>query len=72
MFSVKGGMSWLDEVPMKMPLGCLGEGKEEVELVTAPEITVPDYLKILQETEVGESLLHFNLLAKPVVLGVNG
>lgn len=65
-------MSWLDEVPMKMPLGCFGEGKEEVELVTAPEITVPDYLKILQETEVGESSSHFDLLAKPVVLGVNG
>lgn len=45
-------MSWLDEVPIKIPLGLLEEVKEEVELVTAPEITVPDYLKILLETEV--------------------
>lgn len=49
MFSVKGRMSWLDEVPIGIPLG---EVKEEVELVTAPEVIVPDYLKILQETEV--------------------
>lgn len=52
MFSEKGRMSWLDEVPIKIPLGSLGEVKEEVELVTAPEIIVPDYLKILHETEV--------------------
>lgn len=45
-------MSCLDEVPFKIPLGFLGEPKEEIELLTAPEITLPDYLKILQETEV--------------------
>lgn len=56
-------MSWLDEVPIKTPLGSIGEVKEEVELVTAPEIIVPDYLKILQETEVEQSLLCFELLA---------
>ncbi|KAI5101246.1 ubiquitin-associated protein 1-like isoform X1 [Silurus meridionalis] len=44
-------MSWLDDVPMKIPLGFLGKVREEVELVTAPEVIVPDYLKILQETE---------------------
>ncbi|GAA6104379.1 ubiquitin-associated protein 1-like [Tachysurus ichikawai] len=49
-------MSWLDEVPIKIPLGLLEEVKEEVELVTAPEITVPDYLKILLETEYVFSL----------------
>lgn len=51
-------MSWLDEVPIKITLGSLGEIKEDVELVTAPEIIVPDYLKILQETEVEESLFY--------------
>lgn len=45
-------MSCLDEVPLKIPLGFLEEVKEEVKLITAPEITVPDYLNILQETEV--------------------
>lgn len=45
-------MSWLDEVPIKIPLGLLEEVKEVVKFVTAPEIIVPDYLKILQETEV--------------------
>lgn len=52
LFSDKGEMSCLDEVPFKIPLGFLGEAKEEIELLTAPEITLPDYLKILQETEV--------------------
>ncbi|XP_046898801.1 ubiquitin-associated protein 1-like [Hypomesus transpacificus] len=49
-------MSNLDEVPIKTPLGTLEEAKEEVDLVTAPEITVPDYLTILQETEYEYSL----------------
>lgn len=52
--SEKERMSWLDEVPIKILLGSLGKSKKEVELVTAPEIIVPDYLKILQETEVEE------------------
>ncbi|KAL7866804.1 hypothetical protein AOLI_G00146180 [Acnodon oligacanthus] len=49
-------MACLDEMPFKIPLGSLAEVKEEVELVTAPEITLPDYLKILQETEYVFSL----------------
>uniref|UniRef100_A0A672QUL4 Ubiquitin associated protein 1 like n=2 Tax=Sinocyclocheilus grahami TaxID=75366 RepID=A0A672QUL4_SINGR len=49
-------MSCLDEVPFKIPLGFLENAKEEVELITAPEITLPDYLKILQETEYVFSL----------------
>ncbi len=52
LFSDKGEMSCLDEVPFKIPLGFLEEAKEEFELIAAPEITLPDYLTILQETEV--------------------
>lgn len=52
LFSDRGEMSCLDEVPFKIPLAVLEDAKEEVELLTAPEITLPDYLKILQETEV--------------------
>ncbi|XP_051561727.1 ubiquitin-associated protein 1-like [Myxocyprinus asiaticus] len=48
-------MSCLDEVPFKNALAVLEEAKE-VELLTAPEITLPDYLKILQETEYVFSL----------------
>ncbi|XP_062381411.1 ubiquitin-associated protein 1-like [Sardina pilchardus] len=44
-------MSSVEEVPFKIPLGALGEVKEEVVPVTAPDIPVPDYLTILQETE---------------------
>ncbi|XP_048087734.1 LOW QUALITY PROTEIN: ubiquitin-associated protein 1-like [Alosa alosa] len=44
-------MSSVEEVPFKIPLGALGEVKEEVEPVSAPDITVPDYLTVLQETE---------------------
>ncbi|KAG5263836.1 hypothetical protein AALO_G00269150 [Alosa alosa] len=46
-----GDMSSVEEVPFKIPLGALGEVKEEVEPVSAPDITVPDYLTVLQETE---------------------
>ncbi|XP_058639566.1 ubiquitin-associated protein 1-like [Onychostoma macrolepis] len=49
-------MSCLDEVAFKIPLGFLEDAKEEVELLTAPEIILPDYLKILQETEYVFSL----------------
>lgn len=45
-------MSCLDEVPFKTLLGSLEGPREEVELITGPDITVPDYLTILQETEV--------------------
>ncbi|TRY83717.1 hypothetical protein DNTS_018519 [Danionella cerebrum] len=44
------------QVTFKIPLGFLEDVKEEVELVTAPEIPLPDYLKILQETEYVFSL----------------
>ncbi|KAM9422413.1 ubiquitin-associated protein 1-like [Salvelinus alpinus] len=49
-------MSCLDEVPFKTLLGSLEGPREEVELITAPDITVPDYLTILQETEYMFSL----------------
>ncbi|XP_066503000.1 ubiquitin-associated protein 1-like [Hoplias malabaricus] len=49
-------MACLDEMPFKIPLGSLREVSEKVELVTAPEITTPDYLTILQETEYVFSL----------------
>ncbi|KAM4602977.1 ubiquitin-associated protein 1-like [Polymixia lowei] len=49
-------MSSLDGVPLKMPLGVLQEIKEEMKPVIAPEITLPDYLTILQETEYEFSL----------------
>ncbi|KAI4889530.1 hypothetical protein NFI96_010732 [Prochilodus magdalenae] len=44
-------MACLDEMPLRIPLGSLAEVKEEVERVTAPDVIMPDYLKILQETE---------------------
>ncbi|KTG07481.1 hypothetical protein cypCar_00006481, partial [Cyprinus carpio] len=56
LFSDKGEMSCLDEVPFKIPLGFLEDAKVEVKLITAPEIALPDYLKILQETEYVFSL----------------
>ncbi|KAM6979830.1 uncharacterized protein ubap1lb [Aplochiton taeniatus] len=49
-------MTSLDEIPFKIPLSTLEEAKDEVELVTAPEITVSDYLTILQDTEYEFSL----------------
>ncbi|KAG7468128.1 hypothetical protein MATL_G00139570 [Megalops atlanticus] len=44
-------MNSLDEVPFKIPTGSLEGTLEEVELVTVPELTIPDHLQILQETE---------------------
>uniref|UniRef100_A0AAZ3RVX9 Ubiquitin-associated protein 1-like UBA2 domain-containing protein n=1 Tax=Oncorhynchus tshawytscha TaxID=74940 RepID=A0AAZ3RVX9_ONCTS len=47
-------MTSLDEVPFKSPLGPLqelGPLGGEIELVTAPEFTIPDHLQILQDTE---------------------
>ncbi|XP_045081408.1 ubiquitin-associated protein 1-like [Coregonus clupeaformis] len=49
-------MSCLDDIPFKTLLGSLEGPREEVELITAPDITVPDYLTILQETEYMFSL----------------
>nr|XP_055039760.1 ubiquitin-associated protein 1-like [Misgurnus anguillicaudatus]XP_055039827.1 ubiquitin-associated protein 1-like [Misgurnus anguillicaudatus] len=49
-------MSCLDGVSLKIPRGFLEEGQEELKLITAPEITLPDYLKILQDTEYVFSL----------------
>ena len=48
-------MTSLEEVPFKSPLGPLqelGPLGGEIELVTAPEFTIPDHLQILQDTEV--------------------
>lgn len=42
-------MSGLEGVPLKMSLCLL---QEEVGSVSPPEITLPDYLTILQDTEV--------------------
>ncbi|XP_064192718.1 ubiquitin-associated protein 1-like [Anguilla rostrata] len=44
-------MNCLDEVSFKVPMGSLEGTLEEVELVTAPELCLPDYLQILRETE---------------------
>ncbi|KAJ7994768.1 hypothetical protein DPEC_G00252900 [Dallia pectoralis] len=44
-------MSGLDEVPIKTFLGSLEEMNKEVDRITAPDVTIPDYLTILQETE---------------------
>uniref|UniRef100_A0A4W5Q9V2 UBA domain-containing protein n=1 Tax=Hucho hucho TaxID=62062 RepID=A0A4W5Q9V2_9TELE len=52
-------MTSLEEVPFKSPLGPLPLGPlqelgplgGEIELVTAPEFTIPDYVQILQDTE---------------------
>ncbi|KAG9341317.1 hypothetical protein JZ751_019421, partial [Albula glossodonta] len=45
-------MNSLEEVPFKIPAWPL----EETELVSAPELTLPDYLNLLQETEYEFSL----------------
>ncbi|KPP77591.1 ubiquitin-associated protein 1-like [Scleropages formosus] len=44
-------MNFLDEVPFKIPNGSPEEPVEEIQLVSVPELTVPDYLQILRETE---------------------
>ncbi|XP_059357283.1 uncharacterized protein LOC132096114 [Carassius carassius] len=49
-------MSCLDEVRFKIPLGFLEDAEEEVELIPASETPLPDYLKIMQETEYVFSL----------------
>ncbi|XP_068595581.1 ubiquitin-associated protein 1-like [Brachionichthys hirsutus] len=46
-------MSTLEDVPFQTPLAPL---EEEVQLVTAPDITVPDRRQILQATEYGFNL----------------
>lgn len=42
-------MNILEDVPFQTPLGPL---QEDVQMVTAPDVTVPDCHQILQETEV--------------------
>ncbi|RXM93547.1 Ubiquitin-associated protein 1-like [Acipenser ruthenus] len=42
-------MNWLDEVPFKIPAG-IEEWKEEEKPVTPPDLTIPDFLSILDET----------------------
>ncbi|KAJ8340336.1 hypothetical protein SKAU_G00349690 [Synaphobranchus kaupii] len=44
-------MNSLDEVPFKVPTGSLEGTLGEAELVTVPELCLPDYLQILRETE---------------------
>ncbi|XP_010875665.2 ubiquitin-associated protein 1-like [Esox lucius] len=44
-------MTTLDEVPFKTLLGSIEGVNEEVDQITAPDITIPDYLTLLQETE---------------------
>ncbi|XP_036390589.1 ubiquitin-associated protein 1-like [Megalops cyprinoides] len=49
-------MNSLEELPFRIPVWQLQETMERVEKVSAPEITLPDYLQILQETEYEFSL----------------
>ncbi|KAG7473949.1 hypothetical protein MATL_G00101400 [Megalops atlanticus] len=49
-------MNYLEELPFRIPVWQLQETLERVENVSAPEITLPDYLQILQETEYEFSL----------------
>ncbi|XP_076863011.1 uncharacterized protein ubap1la isoform X2 [Brachyhypopomus gauderio] len=49
-------ISSLDEVPFIVLLGCLREPQGMMELVTTPEISVPDYHQILQDTQYVFSL----------------
>lgn len=53
--TLSGGiMNWLDEVPFKIPAG-IEESKEEEEEekpVTPPDLNIPDFLSILDETQV--------------------
>ena len=44
-------MNSLEEIPFKI-LGPQEDPMKEVELVSAPELTLPDCLHLLQETEV--------------------
>ncbi|XP_044212875.1 ubiquitin-associated protein 1-like isoform X1 [Thunnus albacares] len=48
-----GAMNALEDVPFQTPLGPL---REEVQLVTGPDLTIPDCHRILQETEYGFNL----------------
>ncbi|XP_026103248.1 uncharacterized protein LOC113074639 [Carassius auratus] len=51
-FLFQVGLKCLDEVCFKIPLGFLEDAEEEVKLIPAADIPLPDYLKILQETEI--------------------
>lgn len=42
-------MSTLEDIPFETPLGSLGQ---DVCLMTPPDISVPDCLRIMQETQV--------------------
>uniref|UniRef100_W5N9T0 Ubiquitin associated protein 1 like n=1 Tax=Lepisosteus oculatus TaxID=7918 RepID=W5N9T0_LEPOC len=44
-------MNCLEEVPFKIPAGSLDEPLEEVQLVSAPELNIPDDIQILQQTQ---------------------
>ncbi|XP_071752746.2 uncharacterized protein LOC139909511 [Centroberyx gerrardi] len=44
-------MNSLEDVPFQTPLGSLAEPMKQLELVTAPDITIPDYLQMLQDNK---------------------
>ncbi|XP_035252378.1 ubiquitin-associated protein 1-like [Anguilla rostrata] len=44
-------MNSLEEIPFKIPAGPLEDPVKEVELISALELTLPDYLCLLQQTE---------------------
>ncbi|KAJ8343936.1 hypothetical protein SKAU_G00312650 [Synaphobranchus kaupii] len=44
-------MNSLEEIPFKIPAEPLEDPLKQVDLVSAPELTLPDYLHVLQETE---------------------
>ncbi|XP_072529909.1 ubiquitin-associated protein 1-like [Salminus brasiliensis] len=44
-------MGSLDEVPFKVPLGSLDEPLGDINLVTDPEINLPDYHQIMKDTK---------------------
>ncbi|RXM92954.1 Programmed cell death protein 7 [Acipenser ruthenus] len=64
LFGNSGGiMNWLDEVPFRIPAG-FEESKEEEEEekpVIPPDLNIPDFLSILDETQAAEFL---NLLTQ--------
>ncbi|KAJ8247468.1 hypothetical protein GJAV_G00246790 [Gymnothorax javanicus] len=49
-------MNSLDEVPFKVPMGSLDGPLEEAELVTEPELCLPNHLQILRETKYDFSI----------------
>lgn len=48
-------MNFLEDVPFQTQLGPL---EEEVQLLTAPDITVQDCQQLMKETEVSQVIIH--------------